>query len=123
MKPHDDDNADDGKNSHFVWQAQCFNLGMVFGNAGDIHSAKTLYNWYLAQDIIAMKRHHGTANEVRQAAAQHRKGETGRYGFGKGKSAHPSAAGDDDDKGKKGSKGQSQKGQKGGKSGKGGKKR
>ena len=104
VKPHDEDD-----NIHLVRQARCFNLAMVFKQLGDSYTAKTLYHWYCSQEIIAMKRHHGAADPVRQAAAQERKGATGRYGFGRGKSAYQSAAGDDD-KGWKGSQGQSQKG-------------
>ena len=95
---------------HLMREAKCFNLAMVFMNAGDQHTAKDLYEWYCSQEIIALKRTHGSSNEVRTVAARERYAQTGRSGFGRGRSA----AGDD-----KGGKGW--KGQKGGKSGKGGK--
>ena len=101
---------DDNEAVHLLRKAKCFNLGTVFSNAGDSHTAKELYEWYCSQEIIAVKRSHGAANQVRQVAARERYAQTGRYGFGRGRSA----AGDD-----KGGKGW--KGQKGGKSGKGGK--
>ena len=53
-------------------------LFMQFGNA---YSAKTLYEYYMAARIIVHKRTRGSSAEVRQAAAQERYRQTGRYGF------------------------------------------
>ena len=77
--------TDNSDSAHLRRQAKCFNLAMVFKNCGGDYTAKELYEWYCAQEIIATKRSHGTSNPVRRFATLQRKAETGHYGFGKGK--------------------------------------
>ena len=50
-------------------------------NCGGEYTAKKLYEWYCAQEIIATKRSHGSSNEARTVAARQRCAATGRYGL------------------------------------------
>ena len=68
---------------HLLRQARVFALPELFAQLGDVHTAETLYEYYLAARIIVHKRVHGRSTQVRQAAAQERVQQTGRYGFGR----------------------------------------
>ncbi len=92
--------TDNSDSAHLRRRAKCFNLAMLFFNQGGTYTAKELYEWYCAQEIIATKRSHGVANSVRAAAAHERYTATGRYGFGE-----ESASASGDGKGGKGKKG------------------
>ena len=68
---------------HILRQARVFALPELFAQFGDVYTAETLYEYYLAARIIVHKRMHGRSAQVRQAAAQERVQQTGRYGFGR----------------------------------------
>ena len=68
---------------HILRQARVFALPELFAQLGDVYTAETLYEYYLAARIIVHKRMHGRSAQVRQAAAQERVQQTGRYGFGR----------------------------------------
>ena len=70
---------------HFLRRARVFALPELFAQLGDRFTAATLYEYYLAAQILVHKRAHGASAPVRQAAAQERFAQTGRYGFGSGR--------------------------------------
>ena len=68
---------------HILRQARVFALPELLAQLGDVYTARTLYEYYLAARIIVHKRMHGRSAQVRQAAAHERYQQTGRYGFGR----------------------------------------
>ena len=82
--PHDNtivmrDLAD--SNVHWLRVARVCGLADLFAQFGSRFHAKDIYEYYISLSIIVHKRERGKSAIERQAAAQQRHRDTGRYGF------------------------------------------
>ena len=81
--PHDNTIVmrDLDSNVHWLRVARVCGLADLFAQFGSHFHAKDIYEYYISLSIIVHKRERGKSAVERQAAAQQRHRDTGRYGF------------------------------------------